>query len=136
MATSRAEESVFDQNINSGLPNNTIVQRYWHAHWVKANSKSDFSDRKDVETGLAELCADVWQGRLRSPPGFTPTWFESLIRLDFDNVPVPEKGNSDDVVLKTPYVRAKNSDIEAMARNIHLPANVLPPLNRRSFVGP
>ena len=137
METSDSERGRFEQNIATGLSQSTIVQRYWHAHWVVANSKPDFRDRMEVEAGLAELCADVWQGRLRSPSEFPPEWFEALIKPD----PKPKKGDgrvpqkgSSDVVLRSPYVRAKYSDIESMVGNMRVPVEVLPPLNRRSFV--
>jgi hypothetical protein len=131
------ERKDFERNERAGGSSDTIVHRYWHAHWVVANSKADFRDRREVEAELAELCADVWQGRLRPAPGFPSEWFEALIRPGFDkNERVPQKGNSDDVGLKSAYVRAKISDIQEMVGNESIPAGILPPLNRQGFVRP
>ena len=102
MDTSDSEKLAFERNITAGLSQSTLLQRYWHAHWIKANCKPDLSDRADIEAGLAKLCADVWQGRLRSSSGFASDWFEALIRPEIGKL-VPQNGKSDDVVLRSAY---------------------------------
>lgn len=132
MQQADSEKTSFERNEKAGASRGSIVQRYWHAHWVIKNSGTD---RKTAESELAELCADIWQGRLIAPPGYEAKWFETLISGELGE-DVPRDGNSDGAILKTTYTRAKQSDLEAMARNPDVKPETLPPLERIDFRTP
>jgi hypothetical protein len=126
------ERKDFERNEKAGASSDTIVQRYWHAHWIIANSGTE---RKAAEFELAALCADIWQGRLLAPPGYEAAWFYTLITDELGGA-IPQRGRRDDAVLKTTYGRAKLSELEAITKNKGVAPEILPPPEARRLRDP
>jgi hypothetical protein len=122
----------FERNERAGAATHKIVQQYWHAHWVIANSDTD---RKIAESELAALCADIWQGRLLPPAGYKAEWFKTLITGELGG-DIPKSGNGEDATLKTTYGRTKPNELEDIVKSKDVDPALLPPLRRTEFRAP
>lgn len=126
MERADVEQPQFNKYVNSGLSQTSILQRYWHAHWVTANT-SNLVTREVAQDGLAKVCALVSLGRLRPPPNYTSDWFAKMLKE------TPTDGFLAENYLATPYTRATPANIKFMINNSGIPVAVLPPLSRSEF---
>jgi hypothetical protein len=102
----------------------TTVQQYWYAHWVSSRDGAKGSTKSETDDELAELCADISQGR-RKPLVFDRKWFGMLI----EKSPADPEG----WVLKTTYRRKSRREIRRMVANKLIPKFVLPPVKPEDF---
>jgi hypothetical protein len=119
---------IFERSIRAGKSQDVSRQKAWHANWVLRHSVE--RKRADVEYELADICAKVWRGKIKPPPGFPPEWFNRLICQE-DLKPVPKKGHCGAVDLKDSFKRIGTDKLAQVAATFS--SDLLPPLSLNQF---
>jgi hypothetical protein len=114
----------------SGKRDGSLVQKYWFAYWIQANSKSLLPKaRASAESELAKVCLRIHERELKPHEPYPIKWFRSMLEEEEVRPRVFEPGES----LNTTYTRLTVKALKKLLADPMITSAVLPPLRAAEF---